>query len=399
MSVLAAGVDVARAAGQVGFIAGSLIGERLRPPAPPRELSDVPISAEHLTVEWLTAALCARTPGARVVGFTLGEGSDGTSSRRAVTVEYDEGGRAAGLPTAVYTKSSPNLSSRLFIGITGAAAAEVTFYTRIRPHLDVGAPEGYGGAIGALSARSMVLMEDIATTRGATFGNAAIHVDRAAAESMVREMASYHGGMWEDPRLAGEWGLRDALTWQKEFNRKTGWGPGAVYGLRRADEVLPEEVRRRRGEVWPTAMRSIALAAQGPQTLLHQDTHPANWFRLPDGTLRLYDWQAIARGCWALDYTYALTSALEVDDRRAWEHDLLALYVDALAEAGGPRVSTDEAFRLYRQQMFHGFIFWLFTIGVQKVSQELQPDAHCRLIIGRIAQAIVDVEAFDAVPG
>lgn len=392
-------LELGRTAGSVLRVGAALAGERLRPPAAPTSTKDVPISPDHLTCEWLTAALCSAVPGATVVDFALGSGSDGTSSRRALTVTYNDAGADAGLPWDLYTKSSPGLSARLLIGITGAAAAEALFYTQIRPHLDVGAPQGYAGFFDERTARSMIVIEDIATTRGATFGNAAIHVDRAAAQSMVREMASYHGAMWEDPRLTREWAeLKDAESWQINFNVKTQFGFGSMYGFKRAGEVIPAELQRRRSEVWPAAMRSLALNVRGPHTLLHQDTHPANWFRLPDGSLRLYDWQGIAHGGWALDYCYAMSSALEVDDRRAWERELLELYVDALADAGGARLTFDEAWLQYRQQMFHGFIFWLYTLGVQRISPELQPDAHCRLIIGRIAQAIVDVESIDSLP-
>jgi hypothetical protein len=390
-------VDQVTLVGSVLRTGATVAAERVRAPEPPTTLEEVPISADNLTSEWLTAALCREHPGAAVTGFDLGGGSDGTSARRAVTVRYNAAGAEAGLPVDVYTKSSPRLTSRILIGLTGAAGAEALFYTSIRKHLNVGAPAGYYGTWDRRTNRSMVLIEDIAKTRGATFGNAATHVDRAAAESMVREMAAYHGQMWEDPRLDREWTeLKDAETWQVGFNVKTRFDIGSIYGFGRAGEVIPAELRARKSEIWPAAMRSLGINVRGPQTLLHQDTHPANWFRLPDGTRGLYDWQGIAKGGWALDYSYAISAGLEVDDRRAWERDLLELYVEELARTGGPSLSFEQAWLQYRQQMFHGYIFWLYTIGVQRISPELQPDAHCRLIIGRISHAIVDLESIES---
>jgi hypothetical protein len=119
--------------------------------------------------------------------------------------------------------------------------------------------------------------------------------------------------------------------------------------------------------------------------------HPRNWFRVPDGALHLYDWQGIAKGNWSLDVAYALSAALEVEDRRAWERDLLALYLDELGAAGGKPPALDEAFLAYRQQMLHGLIFWTYTLLVGKVS-ELQPDDYVRALIRRTAQAVVDLE-------
>src|SRR5690606_19739175 len=117
--------------------------------------------------------------------------------------------------------------SRILIGITGAAAAENLFYMGIRPHLELEAPRGYHGGFDPSTGRSLLLTDDIAVQKGATFGNAAIEVDRTDAESMVREMARYHGPMWEDERLRGAWarqGLKDCHAWQAEFNVKTRFG-------------------------------------------------------------------------------------------------------------------------------------------------------------------------------
>lgn len=57
-----------------------------------------------------------------------------------------------------------------------------------------------------------MITEDIVAARGAVFADATtLEVDRASAESMVDEMAAYHGALWEDPRLDREWGeLRDS---------------------------------------------------------------------------------------------------------------------------------------------------------------------------------------------
>lgn len=53
-----------------------------------------------------------------------------------------------------------------------------------------------------------------------------------------------------------------------------------------------------------------------------------------------------------------------------------------LISAAGARLGFDEAWPAWRRQMFHGFVFWTDAIGVQRIAPELQPDAHCRLLIG-----------------
>lgn len=389
-------LDQLRFAGSIARVGAGVAAERVRPPGPVTRAGEVPARVEQLTPEWLTAALCGGHPGAAVTGYELGEGSTGTASRRALDVHYNSAGVDAGLPREVYTKSTPGFVNRVLIGITGAAGAEALFYDRIRSGLEIGAPAGYHGAWDPRSCRSMILIEDIVRTRGATFGDAATHVDRAEAESMVEEMAGYHGALWEDPRLDSEWtALLDSESWQRNFNVKTGFDVGAVAAFRYADEEIPAALHDRRSEVRAALMRSLAINARGPRTLLHQDVHPGNWFRLPDGSLHLYDWQGIAKGNWALDVAYALSAGLDVEDRRAWERDLLARYLDALAAAGGKPPPFDEAFRAYRQQMFHGLIFWTYTLLVGKL-QPVQPENLVRILISRTARAVVDLESLDS---
>jgi hypothetical protein len=44
------------------------------------DTADVPRSPDEITAEWLTAVLCADTPGARVVNLTMPGGSVGSTS-------------------------------------------------------------------------------------------------------------------------------------------------------------------------------------------------------------------------------------------------------------------------------------------------------------------------------
>jgi hypothetical protein len=243
----------------------------------------------------------------------------------------------------------------------------------------------------------MILTEDVAVNRGAVFADAStMYIDRVAAEGMVREIACYHARLWEDPRLDTEsTSLLDTESWQRDFNTKTMFDAGAVLGMRLVAKGVPAEIHARKQELRPALAKSVALNAAAPKTLVHQEVHPVNWFRLPDGSLHLYDWQAIAKGNWAIDVSYAISAALTTTDRRDWQHDLLRLYLEELAMAGGKAPSFEAAWLAYRQQMMHGFIFWTYTFLVGKVST-LQPDAHVRLLIRRIGQAMVDLQTLDS---
>jgi hypothetical protein len=110
----------------------------------------------------------------------------------------------------------------------------------------------------------------------------------------------------------------------------------------------------------------------------------------------LYDWQCVARGSWALDYSYALAGALEPADRRDWEEDLLRLYLAHLADAGAEAPDFDAAWLAYRQQPMHAFAFGLFTLGGTRLEPELQPRDYTLAAIGRIGRFVDDHATLDA---
>jgi hypothetical protein len=383
--------------GSASVVAGHWLRERLTPNRPILP-GDVPPSPSALSRDWLSDALCRHHPGAQVLDFQVGGGSDGTSARRALTVGYNEAGQQAGLPTALYTKSAPTLQTRMFCGLNGLAAGETEFYLRIRPELGIETPFGYHGVYDTSSGRALLIMEDIAVTRGATFGDPTVtHVDRDNAERMVTIMAGYHGPLWEDPRLDTEflW-LRRSEDFQRRINDMMGFRRMFHNGLKRSRDIMPAAVVARESEMWGALEASLELRARAPQTLLHQDVHARNWYFTGDGHIGIYDWQGIAKGLWAVDVAYALGCGLEPDDRRAWERDLLALYLDRLTANGGKPPSFDEAWLAYRQQMVHGLGFWLATIGVTALQPELQPRSVCVANIRRLSQAIADLETVDA---
>jgi hypothetical protein len=173
-----------RLVGGVCSVAAHVAWERARRSPRRTELDTVPASAEQLTPEWLTAALCRTVPGARVTDLALGGGSDGSSARRSVTVAYNDVGASAGLPTAIFTKSTPRFTNRFVLGLTGAAGKRMLFCNECRPAPSINSPIGYYAAVDAGSKRSMILTNDVGRTRGATFGDALQTLTRAEAEDM-----------------------------------------------------------------------------------------------------------------------------------------------------------------------------------------------------------------------
>jgi thiamine kinase-like enzyme len=318
-----------------GRIAGAILWERLGPSPRLHSAAVVPPSAEGITADWFTKVLCRNVAGARVIDVELTDGHNGTSARRALAVRYNSAGESAQLPTRLFSKSTATFGSRLLLGITGITEGEATFYTAARNSLKLRSPHAYYAGYDRGSHRSMVLLEDL-RERNWTFPDPMNNpVTRADAEDMVAEMAAYHGALWESPRFNTDLAnLRPALDWQETLNRKVSFAKRTLTGLERAKDVVPEEFYAQRNRLYPAFMQSLALHGSSPATLLHQDLHLGNWLRDDTGRMGLYDWQCVARGNWAPDYSYALAGGLTTSDRRDRQEELLKLYLGRLREAG-----------------------------------------------------------------
>jgi hypothetical protein len=374
------------------------VARELIAPRRPRSLDEVPASPSALTVEWLTAALCSEVPGAAVAELEVLGGSVGTSTRAALRVGYNAAGRQAGLPTRLFMKTAATVQQRLLLRLGGLAESETIFFRHLRPELDrLRSPRAYYAACDPRTFRSILLMEDV-SSQGWVFPDPMREAPtRRDAEDMVDQMAYYHAAFWDHPRLTRELlRLPTSQHFQQRLNR-FGFKHATRIGIESCRRVIPPALYRRKQEIFPAAMRSLRINSTGTFTLLHQDVHQGNWLRDPDGRMGLYDWQAVATGESALDYTYALAVNLQVEDRRAWERDLLERYLWRLGEEAVTNPpGFDEAWLRYRQQPFHVLIWALATIGAGRLHTNMQPKDYMLRCLERIAAFIDDHESFDA---
>src|SRR5262245_45112036 len=109
--------------------------------ARPLDLSRVPPSAEALTPEYLTAALCQDHTDARVISITLGAASSGSADRCAFSVTYNDAGQRAGLPRDLFHKSTKGFYTRLHLLRGGISRNETSFFNVIQPTLAAEIPK------------------------------------------------------------------------------------------------------------------------------------------------------------------------------------------------------------------------------------------------------------------
>ena len=298
----------------------------------------------------------------------------------------------------MFAKGTPDLITRIAGCVSESMTGEAHFYSSIRPELRIEAPIGYHSAFDLRRGRSIHLLEDLVETKGATFCSPQNRIYRTQAEEIVSLLATLHGTYYDSPRLETE--FAHILRWTDEYGRMVRAVDLRKYhrrGFDKAADVLPETLRRRRDEVWPAIIRSTELHNALPHTLVHCDVHLGNWYTTVGGTMGLLDWQCLARGHWSRDLAYALSATLTIEDRRVWERDLIALYLDLFAVHSGITIDFDEAWLRYRQQMFGALTFWTPTYAPPMFApRNMQPAATAVEMIRRFAQAIVDLDSLDS---
>jgi aminoglycoside phosphotransferase (APT) family kinase protein len=377
-------------------IGGRVAFEHLvRPKA--RRFEDVPCSPYAITAEWLTAVLCGKVPGAIVTHVEVKPASAGTHERHQLTVSYNEQGRRAALPVSIFTKSLPSIVTRMIGGFNGTARVEGNFYTQIRPQLQIEAPLCYHSAYDRQTFAAIHLLEDMVATKGATFCNHKTPVSRAMADDMIDLLAALHSQFYNDPTLAERYRwLASYPRWFTIGSEKMSTEYYTYKALDAAAQVIPAEVLARRNEIWPATMRALAVHESEPQGLIHSDVHIGNWYRTSAGQMGLCDWQCLSRGHWSRDFAYAVTASLTPDDRRNWQRDLLARYIDRFAAHTGIKPDFDLSFRYYRQQVLHALAMWTITLCHSRLLPNMQPEDTTLTMIERITTAMADLDSIDS---
>ena len=130
--------------------------------------------------------------------------------------------------------------------------------------------------------------------------------------------------------------------------------------------------------------------------LVHCDVHLGNWYIAGNGDLGLPDWQAVSIGHWSLDFAYAISTTLAIEDRRAWFDDLLRMYIDKMLGYGAPCLAYDDALFNIRQQLMTALAYWTITLVPAPGMPPMQPPEITIELIKRISAMADDLDALDA---
>nr|WP_255326049.1 aminoglycoside phosphotransferase family protein [Sphingobium sp. 15-1] len=349
-----------------------------------------------MTPEWLTEVLYTDRPGVAVTSFSLSENDDGTSNRRRIFLEYNEQGRALGLPPSIFAKASQHLIHRISYALNQSINREGDFYDFVRPRLDVEVIEALFSNYDMESGNSINLFEDVQGQ--VTFMSEDTDISFSRAQDMTRLLANMHA-TFSDPDafkiLEGRF-VRWPDMW--DMLRASEFETYCDKGFLAAQDLIPSRLFKRAAEVWPRTLDSVEMHHQLPATFCHGDTQLGNWYITSDDRVGLTDWGGTNLGHWSRDLAYGFGTWLTPENRRAWERDLLIGYLDRLRERGVASVpSLDDAFLWYRQQMLSALAYWTVQVTPSpNIPESTSANHRIACFLGRLATAVDDLESLDS---
>jgi hypothetical protein len=183
--------------------------------------------------------------------------------------------------------------------------------------------------------------------------------------------------------------------------------PGYLYGLPQifaagwpatlehaSDLLTPELVAF--GERYGELMEFMLTASNEPATLVHGDWRLDNLFFDGDDVI-VIDFQLTGLASGTYDLGYFVSQSIDRSVRAGREDELVDRYLSALAAHGVVR-DRDEVMRQFKLAVCQCFIYGVSSFPsyteLPERSQQL-----IRLLLGRAAQAIVDLDALAELPG
>ncbi|MDT5117359.1 MAG: hypothetical protein QOE30_3098 [Mycobacterium sp.] len=305
------------------------------------------------TVGDLSTAALSSVMGRKVRSVRVLASDAGTSSRARLVLTGDD------VPESVFIKIGAQTAATRLMGELGRLGnTEVRFYTQLAPELP-GVPVAFGAAFDTWTGRYLLVLEDL--PESCVFPDTLHPLSTDQAGLVVELLANLHGTFWDRMRQSG----RGPLSWlYTPSSDVTSLLTGSLMttSMKRLAErtTIPVENGRFIAENY----RAVAAVIDTPpHTVMHGDAHPGNmYFR--DGEAGLLDWQAVRRGHPSRELAYTLITSLAPEDRRTAQRELLDVYRQALAAAGGPELDREDLWLRYRQGALYAYVAPLITAGM-----------------------------------
>ena len=339
-----------------------------------------------LTVAWAQRIVNKHSPDTQVFNIDIVSVDIGTTTRVRVIVEHDG---PETLPRCWFVKL-PSLAwrARSITVLSRLLHTEVRFYKEMSGAIPIKQPSLLA-AQSELGRGATLVLTDV-TEFGARPGssNDALTVSQAAL--IVEQLAYFHAHFWNKVTSCHHYHwLASPVRRLEDFLGTVFAQPLMKRGLRLAGNLVSPDLHAPAIHYARHRRRAMRLLSEGPQTLIHHDCHPGNffWHKSQPGLL---DWQLVRIGEGISDIAYFLATALTPETRRLHEASLLSSYVQHLMNNGVTGIDLESQLQRYRAHLVYPFEAMLITLAIGGM---MDLDSNLELI-RRSAAAVEDLDAF-----
>jgi hypothetical protein len=344
-------------------------------------------SLNDFTVSWAQRIVKRHCPKTRVKNIELVSTDIGTTTRVRLMVEHDG---PSSLPRRWFVKM-PSLAwrARLITALPRLLHVETRFYQDIAHTVPLDRPTLLA-AQSRLGKGATLVLSDIAES-GALPGRAGEALSLPQASAVIEHLARFHAAFWGIQHNHNYRWLGGPVRRLEDTLGTLMAVPLMQLGLEKAVDVVPGSLHRSALNYARRRRRIMRFLNNGPQTLVHRDCHPGNFF-WNDSNPGFLDWQLVRIGEGIADIAYFLATALEPKMRQTHERSLLNLYHQTLADHGIAEATPEALWQRYRAHLSYPFEAMVVTLAIGGMMEE---EANLEMI-RRAACAINDLDGFAA---
>ena len=318
----------------------AVIDRHLVPPPNPARTAPLPHGRFTPDAAWLGSLLANKYPGVVAQSMEVVQLFDSHTTKLRVAVDWNEAGRAAGLPGNLCIKSN---WSGMFDDVD-IHALEARFYHFLTDKLTANTAKCYyADWDDDGSARGVIVLEDL-IDRGGTFGHSTQHAGVDGVATALADLAKLHAGLWESRLITPEaapW-LPTSMAVPVDYDQVRIMWHWIEENLKDPNfrAIAPRHYLDDARRVERAYDRLVAFerAFDAPYCIILGDCHQGNTYILPNGERMWVDWQLGRRGRPWRDLTYFTVGSLTIEERRQNHRDLIAHYRDCLIREGATNV-------------------------------------------------------------
>jgi hypothetical protein len=322
----------------------------------------LPLEVGDITAEWLGQAL-----GREIQNLEVDEVIHGTATKVLIKATGSDGAVAR---LCVKGGFNPELMDHM----SDAYQNEARFYGELGPRLEAGVPRCHYAAVDGTSGQGLVILDDLREL-DPTYGDPRQPLLADTAAAALEGQASWHNtsppGRWKTavPHIrAAVAGLLGEENWNAQIETSKA-------------ASFPAELRDR--ERVTSGLRATwELDEAVPAGVCHGDANVTNLVMAADQRPWFLDWQFVCATHWAHDVSFFLIGAMDIEDRRTHEEDLIRHYVQA-RRALGADLDDETALDAHRRHTLHGLMYAF-------IPEAMQPAEICRPFADRFAAAATD---------